>query len=210
MITLYDLELSGNCYKVRLFLSLMRLAHKLRPIDFFAGEHKQPEHLARNPLGQLPVLEDGDVLLRDSGAILVYLARRYGADWLPETPEDMGRVMQWLATATSEMLNGPAAARVQCLLGEDGDLAGAQDLARRLLQTFDAHLSNREWLELGRPSIADVACYPYLALAPEGRISLEPYLHVRAWIGRVEALPGYVPMPGLPCGTGSAFLGDET
>ena len=75
---LYDMELSGNAYKVRLFAALVGLDMELKPVDLAAGEHKQSPFIDLNPWAQVPVLEDGDVVLRDSQAILVYLARRYG------------------------------------------------------------------------------------------------------------------------------------
>ena len=84
---LYDLELSGNCYKVRLLLALLGQDHELAPVDVLGGEQKSAAHLARNPFGEIPVLEDGEVVLRDSQAILVYLAREYGGEtWLPTAP----------------------------------------------------------------------------------------------------------------------------
>lgn len=198
MITLYDVALSGNCQKVRLALSMLGLAHELVPVDFMAGEHKREAFLELNPLGQVPVLVDGDVLLRDSQAILVYLARQYGGDWLPDDAADQGRVAQWLSSTANEIACGPAAARLCCLFEQRDGLAAAQAQANAFLSVLEAHLEGQDWLECGRPTIADLACYPYVALAPEGEIELRPYPAVRAWIGRVEALPGYVAMPGLP------------
>ena len=199
MIRLYDTPPSGSCHKVRLLLSMLDLEHEIVPVDFEGGEHRSAAFLEINPFGEIPVLVDGDIVLRDSQAILVYLARRYGmGNWLPLEPETMARVMQWLCVAANEIQNGPNPARRAIVFGRAFDVAAAQAIARRLLTIMDTHLEDREWLETGRPTIADLACYPYIALAPEGRIPLEPYPAVRAWIKRLEGLPGYVPMPGLP------------
>ena len=110
MIQLYDIELSGNCYKVRLMLSLLGLEYERVPIALNKGEHKTEEFLKLNPLGQVPVLRDGDVVIRDAQAILVYLARRYGSeDWLPGEAEPMSKVVQWLSVAANEIQHGVAA-----------------------------------------------------------------------------------------------------
>jgi glutathione S-transferase len=201
MLKLYDLERSGNCYKVRLLLSLLGLPYEGIGVDLPGGEHKKPAYLAINPLGQVPVLADGGLLLRDSQAILVYLARKSGGeDWLPTDAEGLARLMQWLSFAANELLVGCARARAIIRFGRKGDLGETQAFARGTLAVLDAHLAGREWLERGRPTIADIACYPYVALAPEGGVALDGYAAIRAWIHRVEALPGYVPMSGLPHG----------
>ena len=196
---LYNVALSGNCHKVRLLLSMLDLAYETVPVDFIAGEHRSPEYLKINPLAQVPSLVDGDLTLRDSQAILVYLARRHGGEnWLPTAPAEMARVVQWLFTAATEIQHGPGAARLAVRFNVQLVLESAQEVARKVLEFMEGHLSGWEWLELGRPTIADLACYPYVALAPEGDVSLAPYPAVRAWIHRVEHLPGYVAMPGLP------------
>ena len=108
MLKLHDLSLSGNCYKVRLFLALIEVEYELIAVDFMAGQHKTPEYLAMNPLGQIPILQDEDLILRDSQAILVYLASQYGSEaWLPNDPVGLGLVMQWLSTAANEIARGP-------------------------------------------------------------------------------------------------------
>ncbi len=198
MIRLYDTPPSGNCHKVRLLLSLLGLDHELAPVDFNGGEHKSPGFLKINPMGEIPVMEDGDLVLRDSQTILVYLARRYGDEqWLPLHPVEMARVMEWLSIASNEIQHGPNPARRALAFGRDFDVPAAQATAHRLLKYMDAHLTGREWLGADHPTIADVACYPYLKIAPEGEIDLTPYGAVLAWFERVEGLPGFVPMfPG--------------
>lgn len=195
---LYDLELSGNCYKVRLFAALAGIPLEIVGVDFLAGEHKRQPLVGLNPWGEIPILEDGKVVLRDSQAILVYLAAKYGGeDWLPRDPAGMAEVMQWLSTAANEVQNGPASARLVDKFGYAIDKADTVKRSARILPLIDSHLVDRRWLALDRPTIADCAVMPYLALAPEGGISLEPYRHIRQWIGRIKELPGFVPMPGI-------------
>jgi len=198
-ITLYDYPLSGNCHKVRLLLSLMGVDHHVEPVDILAGDTQTEAFLRLNPRGQVPVLADGDAVIWDSMAILTYLARQYGAPhWLPDDPVTLTRVMQWLAVSENEILYGLARARVVLKLGRPFNLEECQALGRNALTLLDGHLANRDWLATdGQPSIADIACYPYAALAPEGDIALEPYPNVCRWLGRIQALPGYVGMPGM-------------
>lgn len=195
---LYDLALSGNCYKVRLFAALAGIPLEIVAVDFLAGEHKRAPLIELNPWGELPVLVDGEVVLRDSQAILVYLARRYADDaWLPAEPAAMAAVVQWLSTAANEVQNGPCAARLVDKFGYALDKADTLRRAARILPLIDARLADHDWLALDRPTIADCAVFPYVALAPEGGVALDDFPHIRAWIARVRALPGFVPMPGL-------------
>jgi len=110
---LYDLELSGNCYKVRLYAALAGINLELEPVDLPGGDHKQSPFIELNPWGQVPVLADDGVVLRDSQAILVYLARQHGGNqWWPDGAAQQGEVMQWLSTAANEIHAGPNAARL--------------------------------------------------------------------------------------------------
>ena len=194
---LYDLELSGNCYKVRLLAALMGVHLEIASVDFMAGEHKTERFRGLNPFAEIPVLVDGDLVLRDSQAILVYLARLHGGEtWLPTGAADMARVVQWLSTAANDVARGPNDARLHDLFGYKLDVARAREHSGKVLTILDAHLAGRDWLELGRPTIADVAVYPYVAVAEQGGVSLTPFGAVRRWMGRIQALPGYVPMPG--------------
>lgn len=195
---LYNLELSGNCYKVRLFAGLAGIPLDIEAVDFLDGAHKRPPLIDLNPWGELPVLQDGDLALRDSQAILVYLAARYADErWLPRDAAGMAQVMQWLSTAANEVQNGPAAARLVDKFGSAIDKADTLRRSARILPLIEAHLAKQDWLALDRPTIADCAVFPYVALAPEGGISLADYPAIRAWIARVKALPGFVTMPGV-------------
>lgn len=198
MLKLYDFVLSGNCYKVRLLLSMLKLDCELIPVNLAAGEHKTETFLQLNPCGQVPVLVDGNVRLRDSQAILVYLARRYGGEnWLPMEAESMARVMQWLSFAANEIANSLAAARRYFLLKGQLDIDSTQQKAHQTLQILDRHLSQNQWLECDRPTIADLACFPYVGLAPDGKVALDNYSHATAWCDRIKQLPGYINLPGL-------------
>lgn len=199
MIQLYGHELSGNSYKAKLLLSLLGLDYEWIQVDLLAGAHKQPEFLALNPFGQVPVLVDQNVILPDAQAILVYLARQYGNEsWLPLEAEPMSRVIRWLSTTAGEIRQGPEAARLYHLFKATSiDLERANQKAEFILIQLNDHLATRTWLEFDHPTIADVAVFPYIALAPDGKISLETYPNVLAWSDRVKQLPSFVGMAGI-------------
>lgn len=199
MIKLYGHELSGNSYKAKLMLSLLSLDYEWIKVDLMAGAHKEPEFLALNPFGQVPVLIDGNTVLADAQAILVYLARQYGQEqWLPLEAEPMSRAIRWLSTTAGEVRQGPESARLYHLFKAISiNLERANQKSEFILTQLNNHLAEREWLELEHPTIADVAVFPYVALAPDGKIDLTPYPHVLAWIDRVKLLPGFVGMIGI-------------
>lgn len=195
---LYDLELSGNCYKVRLLCSLLGIHLDVVPVDFLAGAHKQSPLLDRNPFGEIPIFEDGEVVLRDSQAILVYLARKHGGErWLPLEAAPMAEIVSWLMVAENEIARGPNDARLHNKFGYALDVEAARAKAASILGLMESHLQGREWLALDRPTIADIACMPYIALGHEGGVSLKPFPAVNAWIERVKQLPGFITMPAL-------------
>ncbi len=195
---LHDFYLSGNCYKVRLFLGLIGQSAELLTVDLPRGAQKCPEFLALNPRGQVPVLVDEGQPLVDSQAILVYLARRYAEEhWYPQDALPQGQIAGWLSLTANEIHNGVARARIGLKFGRPVDLDDAQARGRQVLELVDAHLAARNWLVGERPSIADVAVYPYLAMAEEGGLGLAPYQNLDAWFARIRALPGYVDLPRL-------------
>ena len=195
---LYDWPLSGNAYKIRLLLSLLGIEYEKVTVDLRSGESRKPDFLKRNPKGQVPVLEDGEITVWDSQAILVYLGRRYGGErWLPLDPAPMAEVAQWLAVSENELLFGLARARAVKKFGRNFDLEACQDYGRAGLKVLDAQLEQRDWLAGAQPTIADVACYPYVALAPEDEVPLDDWPNVLGWIRRVQGLPGYVGMEGI-------------
>lgn len=199
MIQLYGHELSGNSYKAKLMLSLLGLNYDWIQVDLLKGAHKQPEFLTLNPFGQVPVLVDGNMVLADAQAILVYLARRYGGEsWLPLDAETLSRVVRWLSTTAGEVRQGPESARLYYLFNATSiNLERATQKSEFILTQLNQHLAQREWLECGHPTISDVAVFPYIALADDGKIDLSPYLCVLEWLERVKHLPGYISMSGI-------------
>ncbi|MGS0891946.1 glutathione S-transferase family protein [Burkholderia stagnalis] len=194
-IKVYSFPLSGHSHRVRLFLSLLGLPFETVDVDLAAGAQRAPAFLALNPLGQVPVIDDGGTVLADSNAILVYLAKRYGdAHWLPDDPAGAAAVQRWLSFAAGPIASGPAAARLVTVFGAPLDPEAAKRTAAKLLDVIDRELAGKPFAVGARPTIADVAAYTYLAHAPEGGVSLDPYPHLRAWLARVEALPGFVGM----------------
>ncbi len=193
---LYTHELSGHSHRVVLLSSLLGLDHDIVPVNLLAAAHKQPEFLARNPFGQVPVLEDGDVTLHDSNAILVYLASRYDESgrWYPRDAKARAEVQIWLSKAANEVANGPAAARLVTVFGAALNHDALIAKAHSFLAVLDDHLRDRDWAVGGGATIADVALYSYIAHAPEGGVDLSRYDNVRTWIARFELLPGFVAM----------------
>lgn len=185
---------------MELFLSLLGLPFERVPVNLLKGEQKTPAFLAKNAFGQVPVIEDGDVTLPDSNSILVYLASQYDADrrWLPADPQRAAHVHRWLSVAAGPLAFGPAAARLVHVFGMPLDHARAKAASEQLFTVMDAWLARRSWLTGDTVTLADVAMYTYTAHAPEGGVSLEAYPNVRAWLARVEGLPGFVPMQRSP------------
>ncbi len=192
-IRLHGHPLSGHVHRVELFLSLLGLSFEKITVDLTRAEHKSPAFLALNPFGQLPVIEDGDLVLADSNAILVYLALTHdaGGQWLPRDPLGAARVQRWLSVAAGPLAYGPAAARVAMLFGRPADQA-PRDAAALLFALMEQQLAVQPFLAAAHPTIADVALYAYTAHAPEGGVSLAKYGHLRQWLARIEALPRFV------------------
>jgi glutathione S-transferase len=200
-IKLYRHPLSGHAHRVELLLSLLNVPTELVFVDLAKGAHKQPEFLALNPFGQVPVIDDNGTVLADSNAILVYLAKQYGAGrWLADEPVAAARVQRWLSVAAGQVAYGPAAARLITVFGASFNAEEVINRAHSLLQMMETELSTTAFLTGSEPSIADVANYAYIAHAPEGNVSLADYPNVRAWLARIEALPGFVPMQATAAG----------
>lgn len=190
---LYQSGTSGNSHKVRLLCAMLGLDYESVAVDLRAGEQNEPWFRALNPRGQVPVLEDDGRVIWDSAAILVYLARKAGAEgWLPTEPGPMAEVMQWLVFAAHELRWGPHQVRRIKKAGRPGDLDTALQATEAALAILEARLAAHDWLATGRPTIADIACVPYIVLAPDLGIPLEPWPAVTAWVDRIRALPGYV------------------
>lgn len=201
-INLYRHALSGHAHRAELLLSLLGLEANLIEVDLMGGAHKQPPFLEKNRFGQVPVLQDGDVTVADSNAILVYLATKYDPEsiWLPTAAEDVAQVQRFLSVAAGPVASGPAAARLVNVFGADLDHQKAIDTSHALFEVLDKHLAGRAWLATDHVTIADVANYAYIAHAPEGGVDLSNYPNIRAWLSRVEALPGFVAMQPTAAG----------
>lgn len=199
-IRLHHFPLSGHAHRVQLFLSLLDLPVEIAPVNVLKGEQKAPAFVAMNPFGQVPVIEDGEVVLADSNAILTYLALRYdeSGQWLPRDPVKAALVQRWLSVAAGPLAFGPGNARVAVLFKRARD-ERAFELAASLLTVMDGVLARQRFLASGEaPTLADIAMYTYTAHAPEGGVSLKPYPAVRRWLAEIEALPRFVGMQRSP------------
>lgn len=194
-LKLHRHPLSGHSHRAQLALSLLGLPHELVDVDLMKGAHKAPGFVALNPFGQVPVLDDDGSIVFDSNAILVYLATRYDADrrWLPRDPKGQADVQAWLSVAAGPIAFGPAAARLITVFGARYNPDDVIGRAHALLKVMDGQLATRHFLVGNAATLADIAGYSYISAAPEGNVDLSPYPNVRAWLARIEALPGFVP-----------------
>jgi glutathione S-transferase len=191
---LHHFPLSGHAHRAVLFLSLLGVKADLVEVDIPNGGHKTPEYLALNPFGQVPVLEDEQIVVNDSNAILVYVAAKLGRkDWLPDDLPSVAKIQKWLSVAAGEIAYGPCAARLITVFGADFRADEVIARAHRIFGLIEAELQASRFIINDRPTVADVALYSYIVNAPEGNVDLQPYTEVRHWLARMEALPGFVP-----------------
>lgn len=193
-VKLYTTETSGNAYKVRLLLSMLNVPYETVMVDARSGEHKKEPYLKINPRGQVPALEDGGRFWWGSTACLIYVGRKHGGDtWLPTDPAGMAEVAQWLEVAQNELHYGLQWARgVKTGIRKVGNYEEYRGYGIAGLALLEGRLKAHPWLALGRPTLADVACYAYVSVAPEGGFVLQDYPAVMAWTKRFEALPGWI------------------
>jgi glutathione S-transferase len=205
LMHLYDYILSGSCYKVRLLLSLLGKDYNKIAVDFHPGmAHKKPNFLAVNPSGTLPVFKDGDITLCDTQAILSYIALKYdpSGEWFPtDDPSVVGHIMQWLAFA-SRLTDSAGQARLHDMLGRELDIDVARFEARKAMRELEAYLTEREFLGqkflvTGKPTIADIACFPYVALSPDGGIDHDEFPALRRWMIEIRRFDKFIEMPGI-------------
>lgn len=198
---LHYFPLSGHAHRAALFLSLLGVKADIIEVDLANGAHKKPDFLKLNPFGQVPVLEDGDTVVSDSNAILVYLATKLGRkDWLPDDPKSAAKIQKWLSVAAGEIAYGPAAARLITVFGADFRADEVIGRAHHILGLINAQLEQQRFIIGDRPTIADVALYSYIVSAPEGNVDLAPHPEVRHWLARIEALPGFLAFPKTAIG----------
>lgn len=208
-LKLYSYNESGNSYKVRLLAALLKVDLEIVELDYFSDEQHSEKFLKINPKGEVPALVDGDIILTDSAAILVYLAGKYSDKntWWSEDLVEQAKIVDWLAFAASWVQYGVFTARAILsfkgpynglgLESTEQTLKEAKIRGHKSLAILDGVLKDREWLANNRPTIADIAVFVYVALAPMGDISLEPYPNVRAWIERIKDLPNFIKIDGL-------------
>ncbi|OHV13901.1 glutathione S-transferase family protein [Kushneria phosphatilytica] len=199
-VKLYRNPKSGHCHRVELMLALLGVPYENIDLDMANGAHREPAYLKISPLGQVPAIDDNGITLADSNAIITYLVERYGepALWIGGDPLEKARVQRWLSIAAGEIAHGPCAARLVTVFNAPLDHEAAKASSHTLLAMMEAHLDGRKWLVSDHPTLADIAGYSYIAHAPEGGVSLDPYPQVRAWLSRIEALPHFVGMARSP------------
>ncbi|WP_027135400.1 glutathione S-transferase family protein [Geminicoccus roseus] len=200
MLTLHDYLPSGNGYKVRLLLHQLGIPFRLVEHDILQGGTRDPDFLALNPNGRIPLLQlqDGS-LLAESGAILCYLALD-SALW-PAERFERALTLQWLFFEQNSHEPAIAVARFS-RMRPDGphraDLPGLLERGHAALAVMERHLAGRSYFVAERYGIADIALYAYTHVAHEGGFDLAGYPNVRAWLERVAAQPGHVPITWKP------------
>jgi len=188
---LYDNHLSGNCYRVRLFLNQLGVDYEKVNVDIFKGENRTEEFTKLNPNRKVPVLVDGDLILWESIAIILYLAEKYRPNpFYSENPAKLGEIMQWVTYAKTSIDPNLALARYYVrFLPEDKydkkDLEKFQANGMGTLSIIEDHLSDRDFLA-GEYSVADMVCYPYIKLSPEGNIDLSGFPNITEWLKSIE------------------------
>jgi glutathione S-transferase len=196
MIRLYDSGISGNSYKVRLAAAQLGMPLEIVPVDILKGESRTPGFLAMNPNGRTPVVDDDGFVLAESNAILAYLAR--GSRLLPDDRRGFALVLQWLFFEQYSHEPYIATSRFWLLHRSEGPERAAALAARRdgglaALGVMERHLTTRDFF-VDEYTIADVALFAYTHVSHEGGFVLDDFPRVRAWLDRVRAQPGFVPM----------------
>lgn len=202
---LYSGAESGNSWKIRILLEQLAVPHEKVMVDLLGWEHKTREFIANvNPRGQVPVLEDGGHKFWDSGACLVYLARKFQrTDWLPIEPAAMSEVLQWIFMAATEIQFGlqycrRGVMRDRWVIGSAANKSQYQAFGRLALTAMEMRLSKHDWLALDHITIADIACFPYVFYAQEADTPLDGYPGIRAWLKRCQATPNWAAPPQPP------------
>jgi len=195
-VLLYDSAVSGNCYKVRLLFAHLGIGYERREVDVVDRSNRAQLLGAINPALRIPtlILDDGRALA-ESGAILFYFAD--GTEYLPDDRFERAQVLQWLFFEQYSHEPYIAVARFWRHAGievPDSDREAKRRGGLAALQAIEGHLTGREFLLGERYTIADIALFAYTHVAPEGGLELEPYPAIRAWLGRVAAQPGHVPI----------------
>ena len=202
MITVYGMGVSGNCHKVRLLLELLNREYRWVEVDSAHGGTRTPEFLALNPNGKVPIVElDDRRVLAESNAILYFLAQ--GTHWFAGDDFERAQTLAWMFFEQYSHEPYVAVARFICGWTEPDSERRSAELARCLtrgnqaLEVMERHLGTAEWFSGRAYGIADLALHAYTHCADDGGFELVRYPGIVRWIARVEALPGFVPMPSI-------------
>jgi glutathione S-transferase len=206
MVTLYDFELSADCYAVRLMMNILGVGYETVSVDIYPGADNRADwFLKLNPEGTLPMLVDDGFVVRDASPCLIHLAGRYDETdrWSPiQDALRYPQMLRWFDYAR-RLTASTGVARTGVAFGWDADLPALQGEAHRLLRQLDEHLwfgekQGRDWLIVGdHPTIADIAVFPDVVLSEEGGVSRQDYPAIRRWLDRVRRIPGFVVMSGV-------------
>ena len=197
MVRIYGDCLSGNCYKLKLVAELLGTPHRWKFVTWTDGGTRTEAFKSKiNPAGKVPVLETSKgEMIPESGAALYYLAR--DSHLWPQRETDRAQVLRWMFF--EQYSHEPyIAVSISTARGHhqvddvEARLAELRAGGERALATMEQHLSENDWFVAGAPTIADIALYPYTLKAPEGGFDLEAYPAIRAWLGRVERLLGFI------------------
>jgi len=206
LITLYDFELSADCYTVRLMMAALGVSFRRIELDVYPGrEHESPGFLKINPSGQLPLIDDDGIMRCGAQAILEHLTGRHDPSgrWQPrDDPEMPARIARWLEVA-GRLSATAGSARLHDTMFYAAEIDACRAGAHALFRALDEHLwfaeqSGHDWLcSAGHPTIADIACFPHVMLSEEGGVSRLPYPAIRRWTDRVKRIPHFASMPGI-------------
>lgn len=189
---LYVSPLSANSYRAKLVLDLLGVSHETRKVDLRTGEHRRQPFLSLNPLGHVPVLDEDGRIIRDSHAIVFHVAQRHGKPWLPDAVH--AEILQWLFFDATELHHGIGLARNQFHFGIPTNLEAAQSRATKAMGVLEARLKAHDWLVGDSPTLADLACYPFVSIRDQAGIH-GAWPALEAWSRRIETLPGFRSMP---------------
>jgi glutathione S-transferase len=203
MLTLYSMQSSGNCYKPRLLMALLGVSFRIVDVSSYDGSTRKPEFLAKNPIGRVPLLEFPDGRrLAESNAMLLYLGE--GTPYVPADPFERAKTYEWLFF--EQYSHEPAIAVRRSILTAPERaaqrtperLAQLKEAGDRALAVMERRLSTADWLAGERYSVADISLYAYTHQADQGGFDLSLYPGIQAWLARVAAQPGHVPIAWRP------------
>lgn len=203
--TLYGHPRSGNAYKTALMLSMTGTDYDFELVDLMDGSNLRPEYLQVNPMGKVPSLRHGDLVLRQSHDTLRYLAEQTGK-FGPDGWAEEARIGDWVGFAVDFLGYGVARLRFELLFGggEGPIFDYFKQVADRGLGIIEPHLATNDWLACGRFTFADITCFPVLTFMKDARYDMADFPGIAAWQERFRAQPGFatqlelMPAPNWP------------